>query len=110
MGQVSLSSDQSSISSSDSASPVGNMSLRNNLNYVNKLIKFLISNIPGKNDKNGSLVKTRNTNKQTKVLNYENKFIESLQSISCLNFQDTLGDRKTFYFIFSFECLLDSFS
>ena len=34
--------------------------------------------------KNGSPVQTRNTNKQFRVINYENKFIEWLQSISCL--------------------------
>ena len=41
------SSDQSSISSSDSVSQVGNMSLRNDLNDVNNMILFLKSNTQG---------------------------------------------------------------
>ena len=58
LGQVSLSYDQSSISSSDSVSQVGNMSLRKDLNDVNKMIKFLKFNTRGKN-KNGSPAATR---------------------------------------------------
>ena len=54
IGQVSLSNDQSSISSSDSVSQVGNMSFRNDPNYANKTIKFLKLNTPGKNNTNGS--------------------------------------------------------
>ena len=48
------------------------------------MIKFLKSNTAGKNNKNESPIKTRNSNKQSKVINCENKFIECLQSISCL--------------------------
>ena len=60
------------------------MSLMKDLTDVNKIIKFQKSNTPSKNNKNGSPVKTRNSNKQSKVINYENKFIGCLQSISCL--------------------------
>ena len=43
IGLDSASSDQSTISYSDSVSQVGNMSLRNDIKNVNKTIKFLKS-------------------------------------------------------------------
>ena len=61
------------------------MSLRNDLNDVNKMFKFLKFNIPGKNDKIGSPAATRGW--KSKGINYENKFIECLQSISWLTFK-----------------------
>ena len=94
MSQISLFNNQSSISSSGSVSQVGNMSLRNDQNDVYKMIQFLKSNAPRKNNENRSPAATRSS-KQSKVNNCENKFIVCLQSISCLNFQDTLRDRET---------------
>ena len=56
------------------------MSLKNDLNDVNKMIQFLKFNTPGKNNKNGNPAKTRGSNKQYKVIKYENKFIECLRA------------------------------
>ena len=53
------------------------------------------TNTPGKNNKNGSQAKTRGSNKQSKVINYENKFTECLAEHFRSNFQDTLGNRET---------------
>ena len=52
------------------------------------------TNTPGKNNKNESPAKT-GSNKQSKVINYENKFIECLAEHFRFNFQDTLGNRET---------------
>ena len=84
MDLVSLSNDQSTISSLYSVSEVGNMWLRNDLNDVNKMIEFLKSPTLGKNNKNGSPAITRNSNKQFIVKNYDNKLIECLQSPLCV--------------------------
>ena len=79
----SASSDQSTISSSDSVSQVGDMSLRNNIKNINKAIKFLKSYTLEKKNNNRSQTITRNnSNKKSKVMNFEDKVIECLQNCS----------------------------
>ena len=81
----SSSNDQSTISSSDRVSQVGNMWLRNDIKNVNKGIEFLKSYTLEKNNNNGSQTTTRqNTNKKSRVKNFDEKVIEYLQTLSCI--------------------------
>ena len=82
----SASNAQSTISSSDSVSQVGNMSLRNDIKNVNKAIKFLKSHTLEKNNNNRSQTTTRqNPNKKSsRMNNFDEKVIECLQNLSCV--------------------------
>ena len=81
---VSLSSAHSTISSSDSMSQVGNMSLHDDLNNVNKAIQFLKSHTLEKNNNKSPATTRSNLKKVTKVKNYDDKVIECLESLSCI--------------------------
>ena len=84
----SSSNDQSTISSSDSVSQVGNMSLRNDIKNVNKAIEFLKSYTVEKNNNNISQTTTRlNTNKKSRVKNFDEKVNECLQTLSWVTYK-----------------------
>ena len=76
---------QSTISSSNSVSQVGNMLLRNDIKNVNKAIEFLKSYTLEKHNYNRSQTTTRqNSNKKSGVKNFYEKVIECLPTFHVL--------------------------
>ena len=71
----SASNAKSTISSSDSVSQVGNMSLRNDITNVNKAIEFLKSHTLEKNNNNRSQTTTKQSpnKKSSRVNNFDEK-------------------------------------